>query len=508
MNITFYGGVGEVTGSKHLVEIGGMKILLDCGFHQGHRKEARELNSRLPFDPASIDAVVLSHAHLDHCGMLPLLIKGGYKGKIYSTPATKDVTEWILKDAAHIQMQDAAHLARHGSQGAHLAEPLYTIDDIPRVIERFEGVPYVRDTGVWYQLGKNVKLKFYDAGHILGSAVIVLEASRSIRHSEPFGPAQDKLYEESPTNVGDRSGVRQRSFGYAQDDNRIERLVFTGDLGRDGAPLIPDPEYVHEEAEVLLIESTYGGRVHQDFAAAKERLKTLVRETIQKRGKLIIPAFALGRTQELVYLLHQLTDAGEIPRIPTFVDSPLAGHVTDVFRAHTDNFDQETWKEFGKKDDAPLAFRNLTYTESVEESRRLNTMPGPLIIIASSGMCEGGRILHHLRNNIENPHAILLFTGFQAANTLGRRIIEGEKRVRVYDEFFEMKARVEKLNELSAHADRNELLKYAEHIKGLRHVFLVHGEKAQAAGFKSLLEEKHSEWQVSIPERGQVFEGK
>ena len=465
MKITFYGGVGEVTGSKHLVEIGGMKILLDCGFHQGHRKEARELNSSLPFDPASIDAVVLSHAHLDHCGMLPLLIKGGYKGKIYSTPATKDVTEWILKDAAHIQMQDAAHLTRHGSQGAHLAEPLYTIDDIPRVIERFESVPYVRDTGAWCELGKNVKLKLYDAGHILGSAVVVLEALK--------------------------------------DRFTHERVVFTGDLGRDGAPLIPDPEYVHEEAGVLLMESTYGGRVHQDFAAAKERLKTLVRETIQKKGKLIIPAFALGRTQEIVYLLHQLTDAGDIPRIPTFVDSPLAGHVTDVFRTHTDNFDQETWKEFGEKNDAPLAFRNLTYTESVEESRQLNTMPGPLIVIASSGMCEGGRILHHLRNNIENPNSIILFTGFQAANTLGRRIIEGEKRVRVYDEFFEVKARIEKLNELSAHADRNELLKYAEHVKGLKQVFLVHGEETQAAGLKSFMEQRHPEWQVRIPERGE-----
>lgn len=465
MKITFYGGAGGVTGSKHLVEMGGARILLDCGFFQGHRKEARELNARLPFDPVSIDAVILSHAHLDHCGMLPQLVKGGFRGSIFATAATRDVAEWIMKDAAHVQMQDMAHLQRQQSQGTSLAEPLYSFDDIEQTMARFVEVPYARNTGEWLDLMPGGRFKLYDAGHILGSAVTVLEAPVDRAHNEC--------------------------------------LVYTGDLGRRGAPLIPDPEYVHEPADALLLESTYGDRVHADFARAKERLKHIILETLAKQGKLVVPAFALGRTQELLYLLHRLTDEKEIPRIPIFVDSPLADRITEVYKNHTDDFDNETWNEFGARGDEPLVFRNLTLVKTVEESKRLNDMSGPFIVIAGSGMCEHGRIQHHLTRAISDPRNTLLITGFQAVDTLGRRLVEGERKVRIYDGFYDVRARIEKLNELSAHADRDELLDYAEHVKGVKNIFLVHGEHAQAAGLKNLFHERHPDWQVRIPERGE-----
>jgi metallo-beta-lactamase family protein len=434
--------------------------------------------------------------------MLPLLVKQGFKGNIYSTPATRDVTEWILKDSAHIQMQDAEYLQRHQSPGVALAQPLYTLDDIPPVMEQFIEVPYVRNSGEWFALRQSfvsaqddiaqgdkalngIRLKLYDAGHILGSAVVVLEAPAMVRQG--FVSAQPDI-------------------AHHNNGSELECLVFTGDLGRNGAPLLPDPEYAHEEADVLLMESTYGGRKHMDFSGAKERLKGFVQEIVKSRGKLIMPAFALGRTQEIVYLLHELTDEGAIPRIPTFVDSPLADNITGVFQKHTADFDVESWKQFGAKDEDPLQFSNLLYTRSVEESKRLNSMPGPVIIISASGMCENGRIQHHLRNGIGDPRNIILITGYQAMHTLGRKLVEGEKKIRIYDDWFEVKARIEKLNELSAHADGPELLKYAEHVKGLKHVFLVHGEYQQAAGLKTLINKKHPAWSVSIPERGETVE--
>lgn len=516
MHITFYGGAGEVTGSKHVVEMGGTRILLDCGFFQGHRREARELNSVLPFDPQTIHAVVLSHAHLDHCGMLPLLVKKGFKGNIYATPATRDVAEWILKDAAHIQMQDAEYLQRHRSPGVSFAQPLYTLDDIPPVMAQFVAVPYVRNSGEWFEISGSigekrtpssdgvsrtgVRLKLYDAGHILGSSVVVLEAQNCHSGANPAA-AGEAIESEDP--IGRFAPSRMTG---GEDGKKIERLVFTGDLGRNGAPLLPDPEYVHEEACLLLTESTYGARKHEDFSRAKERLKGFVEDIVKTKGKLIMPAFALGRTQEIVYLLHELTDEGAIPRVPIFVDSPLADHITSVFQKHTDDFDMETWTRFGARDDDPLTFRNLLYTKSVEESRRLNEMKGPLIVISASGMCENGRIQHHLRNAIHDPRNIILITGYQAMHTLGRKLLEGEKRIRIYDDWFDVKAKIEKLNELSAHADGEELLKYAERVKGLKRIFLVHGEHNQAASLKTLFNNRHPEWHVTIPARAQTID--
>jgi len=455
-----------VTGSKHLIEVGDNKILLDCGTFQGHRQETRELNSKLPFDAKAITAVVISHGHLDHCGSLPLLIRDGYEGRIYSTDATKDVAEWILKDAAHIQQMDADYMNRHRIKGPELAEPLFTQKDVDEVMARFIEVPYVRFSQEWFHLAPGVSVKFYDAGHILGSAVIVLQFEQN---------------------------------------GQTERLAFTGDLGRVGTPLLPDPEPITDKVENLLMESTYGNRVHRSIPEAVETLRDVVNQTYKRGGKIIVPTFALGRTQELIYVLHQLTDKKLIPRMPIYVDSPLATNLTNVFTRHPETYDEEAWKDFGKKGDLPLAFRNLTYTVSREESKALNTKPGPFMVLSASGMCEAGRILHHLINGLEDERNLILITGFQAQNTLGRRLVEGHKAVKIFRQKFSVKAQVEVINEFSAHADAPALKKYAETIPGLRHIFLVHGEGSQAEAFKKLVSQDHADWQIDIPQINQSF---
>ncbi len=467
MKITFHGGVGGVTGAKHLVEAAGRKILLDCGVFQGRRKQTRQLNSQLPFKPEEIDAVVLSHGHLDHCGSLPLLIKGGFEGRIYATAATRDVAAWILKDAAHIQQMDADYMNRHKIRGTELAEPLFDQHDVDEVMARFIEVPYVRLSGEWFQIAPGIKLKLYDAGHILGSSVMVLEF---------------------------------------REGDKLDRLAYTGDLGRAGTPLLPDPEFIRDEVETILMESTYGNRRHNSLTEAVERLTGLVNEVHARGGKIIVPTFALGRTQELVYVLHQLTDQKKIPRLEIFVDSPLATNLTEVFTRHPETYDEESWKDFGKKGDLPLAFRNLTYTESRDESKALNSKTGSFMVLSASGMCEAGRILHHLINSIENENNLILITGFQAQHTLGRRLVEGEKMVRIFGKKYRVRAQVEVLNEFSAHADAADLKNYAEQTPGLKRVFLVHGEPTQAQALQQELLKDHSDWQVKVPDIGHSFQ--
>jgi metallo-beta-lactamase family protein len=467
MKITFYGGAGGVTGSKHLIETETNKILLDCGLFQGHRKEARQLNSNLPFDAKSIDAVVLSHGHLDHCGNLPLLVKQGFEGRIYATEATRDVAAWILRDAAHIQAMDVAYMNRHRIAGAELAEPLFDQTDVDEVIARFIEVSYVRLSQDWFHIAPHIKIKLYDAGHILGSAAIVLEIMNGNQH---------------------------------------ERLAYTGDLGRVGTPLLPDPEFIRDHVPTLLMESTYGNRIHRPVSEAVDRLQEIVKRVYERNGKIIVPAFALGRTQELVYVLHQLTNQGKIPKIDIFVDSPLATHLTEVFTRHPETYDEEAWADFGKKGDLPLAFKNLTYTESQEESKALNKRPGPFMVISASGMCEAGRILHHLINNVEDERNVILITGFQAQNTLGRRLVEGDKNIRIFGQRYNVKAEVEVLNEFSAHADAPALQHYAEQIKDLKRVFLVHGETSQAEAFKTQLSNQHPQWSVEVPALGNSYQ--
>lgn len=463
MKFTSYGGAGGVTGSKHLIEVGDYRVLFDCGQFQGHRREARARNSALPFDPARINAVVLSHGHLDHCGMLPLLVRGGYQGKIYATPATRDVTEWILKDAAHIQAQDADYMNRHRVPGAAEAQPLFTDQDVAATMARFTPVPYVRDSREWFTIAPNVHLKLYDAGHILGSAVTVLEG---------------------------------------REQGEVVRVAYTGDLGRCSTPILPDPEYICDQVPLLLMESTYGDRRHSSMAEARLRLAAIIKRVYDRGGKIIVPSFALGRTQEFIYVLHQLTDVGRLPRIPIYVDSPLANNITDVMVRHPETYDAESWQEFGSRGELPLAFRNLSLVRTTDESKALNRAPGPFMVISASGMCEAGRILHHLASGLGDPRNVVMITGFQAQHTLGRRLVEGVRMVRIFGQPYEVKAEVEVLNEFSAHADADELLRYAEHVPGLTEVRLVHGEPTQSAALKASLMSAHPDWQVALQKYG------
>lgn len=466
MHITFHGAAGGVTGSKHIIEHEGTRILLDCGFFQGKRSESRKLNSGFDFDPATIDAVVLSHAHLDHCGMLPLLVKHGYKGKIYTTPATKDVTKFMLMDSAHIQESDYKYLkkkkvARHEK----LSKPLYTSEDIPPVLRKFVLHEYERNGGGWIDIAPKVRLKFYDAGHILGSAVSVLE----------FTKGGKKMH-----------------------------VMFTGDLGRKNAPLLYDPRYVKEKVQVVIAESTYGNRVHGNIEEAHQKIIDIVDDVIQKKGKLIIPAFSLGRTQEIVYVLHHLTDTGRIPRLPIYVDSPLATRVTSVFKKYRKDYDVESKLDFPRGGDVPLMFRNLKYTQHVDESKDLNFKKGPFAVISASGMAEGGRVLHHLKNSLRSANNTVLFTGYQAYNTLGRRILEGQSPVRIYGRQYKVNANIAVVNELSAHADSNEMVEYITKPKGLQRVFLVHGETDSAIKLRTKLKKNAAQnFDVTIPVRGQ-----
>lgn len=457
-----------MTGSKHLVEIGDMRLLLECGLFQGHRLEARQQNAKLPFDPAEIDAVVLSHAHADHSGMLPVLVRDGFEGNIYATSATRDVAEWIMRDSASIQVSDIEYLLEHGVDlPRELSEPLYTVDDVPAVMRQFLVVPYSREVGgAWTSLSEKVRLKFYDAGHILGSSIVVLEA---------------------------------------EEEGVLHRLVFSGDLGRKNTPILRDPEKVLEEVQVALVESTYGGRKHKTIEDAAEELINIIQKAIAQKGKIIVPAFSLGRTQELVYLLHELTDKGKIPRIPVYVDSPLAGNLTEVFKQHPEDYDEQTQAEFGSRGEAPLAFRNLTYVQSVAHSKQLNIAPGPMMIITASGMCEGGRVLHHLKHSLGYSNNIVLITGYQAEHTLGRRLVEGDREVLIHDERVRVKAEIRILNELSAHADRDELLDFIKSLKGAKHCFLVHGELSQAQKLKETLHYELPKLNVIIPKYREQF---
>lgn len=464
MNLTFYGGAGAVTGSKHLLEVEGKRILLDCGTFQG-LPDIRERNRALPFPPESINAVVISHAHLDHIGMLPILVKRGFTGKIFSTLATRDVAHYMLRDAATIEEQDAAYRAKHRFGAPDDRVPLFTIDDIPAVMDRFEVVPYARQDRRWHMVLPGIGLKFYDAGHILGSAVTVIEA---------------------------------------QDADEIKRLAYSGDVGPSGMPLLHDPEVPLEEVSTLLLESTYGGRRHQPLSAAVARLAETINAVVARQGKMIVPSFSLGRTQVLVYLIHKLTDEGKIPRLPIFVDSPLATNVTEVYRQHRQDYDVETAVDFGSDTAGPLAFRNLSYIKAIEESKRLNVTPGPFMVIAGSGMMAGGRVVHHLRHTLSDPRNAILITGYQAEGTVGRRLVEGADTVELYGDRIPINAEVAVFNEFSAHADGLQLNVYANMIKGLKRVYLVHGERSQAEALHEQLVHAHPTWEVAVSQEGQT----
>jgi metallo-beta-lactamase family protein len=459
LRLTFHGAAGQVTGSMHLVEAAGARILLDAGLFQGRRAEAHAQNANLPIDPRRLDAVILSHAHIDHSGRLPLLVNRGFHGPIYATAASRDLCAVMLADAAHIQEKDAEFLARRGKAGPE-SEPLYTIADAVAVQDLIVGLPYRRV----HHLRKHLAFEFTDAGHILGSA------SMDLRLTEPTG----------------------------------HRLVFSGDIGRAGLPIIRDPDPPAGPVDTLIIESTYGNREHESAGDAEERLGELVRQVAGRGGKVLIPAFAVGRTQELIYSLHRLFRTGKIPGLPIFVDSPLAVDATQVFRLHPDLFDRG--EQMIEKTTALFDFPLVQYVRDVQDSKKLNTLNGPAVIIAASGMAESGRILHHLANRIGDHKTMVLFVGFQGENTLGRRIQEGQKAVKILGEQYQVRAQVETIGGYSAHADRNELRDWIRKLGGpIRRAFVVHGEAEPALAMAQILREEGVR-QVQIPKQGESFE--
>lgn len=460
-NVTFFGAAGAVTGSRHLVEVVGKRILLDCGTFQG-LPDVHSRNRSFAFAPDSIDAVIISHAHIDHCGMLPLLVKRGFSGPIYATPATRDLIQFMLTDAAGIETQDAEYRQHHHLGAPDDRVPLFTPEDVPAVMSQCVAVPYARNSHAWQEVVPGVQVKLYDAGHILGSAVTVLTWEGG-------------------------------------------SLAYTGDLGPQELPLLRQPEIPQEQVANLLLEATYGDRTHAPLAAAIEQLKQAIQTVCERGGKMIVPSFSLGRTQSIVYIIHKLTDEGAIPRFPIYVDSPLATDITDIYRAHQQDYDAETLQDFGVNH-WPLAFRNLRYTRSVEESKQLNDMRGPAMIISASGMMTGGRVVHHLRHGISDPNNAIFVTGYQAHGTLGRQLVEGAKRVELYGEMFDVKAQLYIFNELSAHADGPQLAAWAGKLSGIKNVALVHSEPNQADGLRLRLEQAHPDWHVLRPSEGDTME--
>ncbi len=436
MRIFFAGAARNVTGSQHLLEFNGTRLLLDCGLYQGRRRESNERNRQLPFDPRQVDAMILSHAHIDHSGNIPTLVKQGYRGGILCTPATRDLCSVMLRDAAHIQEADAEFLNRkHADQPEERVIPLYDEADVLKALRQFRSLDYHQPTPVL----PGVTCTFLDAGHVLGSAIVQLDIDL----------APDRL-----------------------------RLVFSGDLGRRNMAILRDPE-IPEPPDVLILESTYGDRLHAPMAGMEAQLAEVINRTVARKGKILVPSFSLERTQEFVYALHRLTLRKAIPVIPIYVDSPLSVRITEIFKLHPECFDDETLAFMRQKGD-PFGFENLTYLSNVEDSKALNNREGPMIIMAASGMCEAGRILHHLRNGVEDARNTILIIGFQAKNTLGRKLVDREPVVRIFGVERSLEAEVVVMDAFSAHADRDDLLDFVGRCRSsLRRLFLVHGEEEQ-----------------------------
>ncbi len=464
MRITFWGAAQTVTGSMHQVDAAGHRVLLDCGLFQGRRKEAFERNRCCAVPPPSVEAVLLSHAHIDHSGNLPSLVRHGFNGPIYTSPATADLCQAMLRDSAHLHERDAEFLNRRARRRKSVLaqledapiEPLYTMEDAEKTLPLFRAViphsPKEVLPGITYQTA--------NAGHMLGSTHMRVSDGKT-------------------------------------------RLVFSGDVGRVGLPIIADPE-PPLDCDYLILESTYGDRLHKEPENVKQKLASVIGRTAARGGRVVVPAFAVGRTQQLVVLLHELMNEQKLPNIPIFVDSPLAVNTTEVFRRHTDLYDQETrvFLEDGKD---PFGFKRLIYIREVEQSKALNDLNGPFVVISASGMCEGGRILHHLKNSIGDPRNTVLITGYQAENTLGRKLVEKLPQVPIFGDLYSRRAEVEIINELSGHADQHELLNWIAPVaKNLKRIFLVHGELPAQRALKRAIEERFGT-KVEIPVRGQSY---
>lgn len=464
MKIKFIGATESVTGSKHLLLTEkGRQVLLDCGLYQGMGKATDELNRHLGLDAAKIDAVILSHGHVDHCGNLPTLVKQGFNGKIYCTPATFDVCSILLLDSAHIHESDVAFInKRRRKNGEPAIKPLYTVHDAEKCLKHFKTIPFNTD----FYINDEISFRFSENGHIIGSAAV---------------------------NVT------------AHENGKITKLNFTGDIGRYSDPLLKAPA-AFPQADYIICESTYGNRLHEPLGDSESKLLEVLRSTcVGNHGKLIIPAFSLGRTQEILYLFDKLKNKALLPDVKIFVDSPLSAKATTVVRKHLESFNEEL-RTYLKKDADPFGFENLHYVQDVEESKAINTLNEPCVIISASGMADAGRVKHHIANNVGGAQNTILLTGYCAQNTLGAKLMRGDKRVHIYGEYFDVKARIESILSLSAHADYSEIVRYlsCQDKKQVKKIFLVHGENEAKVSLKDkLITEGYRD--VSIPLKGESF---
>lgn len=460
MQIQFCGAARSVTGTQHLLNINGKRLLLDCGLYQGRRDESYQRNQQFLFDPASVDAMILSHAHIDHSGNIPNLVKSGFDGNIFCTGPTMSLCNVMLQDSALIQERDAQFLnKRLVKKGEMPRQPLYTITDAQRCMNNFVSINYNRP----FDPVPGVRATLLNAGHILGSAMLKLDIT---------------------------------------EDGRTIKIGFTGDLGRVNLPIIEDPDQI-TEVDYLISECTYGNRLHDPIEEIQEKLTTTIEHAVKENGKIIIPAFSVERTQEIIYHLNLLYEKKKVPAMPIFVDSPMAVNVTEVFKVYPNYYDEEA-KKLLDGGDNPFSFDNLKYIRKLDESKNLNYYNKPCIIISASGMCEAGRILHHLANNIENPATTILVVGYMAENTLGRKIIDGAEKVRILGEEYAVRARVVKINSFSGHADQKDLLKFLQKVGRSTQIYLVHGEDSQLLPFAELLRSDGFE-SVLAPKMGEMF---
>ena len=481
MGIKFYslGAAEEVTGSKHVFEINGRQFMVDCGAFQGKRKVSDEKNRDFDIAADKLEAVILTHGHYDHCGLLPVLTKKGFNGNIYATPATRDIANLVMMDSARIQAHDAEFLAKQASKKGDKFtwKPLFDEEDCIKTANQIVCLSYNRKM----YIAPDVQLELFDAGHILGSSL----ASITIK--------------------GWNHGLNV-PYMHSTGDNET-RILFTGDLGRKEKPIIRPPATNIPAPDYIVMESTYGNRKHEDKAFALKELERVVRDACAKKGKIIIPSFAIERAQELVFYLHLLTDQKKIPVVPIYVDSPMASNATSVFRVHPECYDESVNEAFLKHHKNPFGFGSLSYTNSVEESKALNKKEGPMIIISADGMCEAGRVLYHLANEIGNERNTILIVGYMSENTLGRKIRDGAKEVNILGDMYHVNAKVEQINEFSAHADYEEMTEWLNTIdtSRLKNIFMVHGEKDAQEFFTNYLHE-HGYPNVTVVKYGEVYD--
>lgn len=539
MSVTLYslGAAQEVTGSKHIFEINGRSFMIDCGAFQGKRAEADSKNRNFDIAVDKIEAVILTHAHYDHCGLLPVLTKKGFDGNVYATPATRDLANLIMMDSARIQARDAEYLRKQAAKKGEKFNwtPMFDEKDCVKAANQIVTLSYNRKM----YIAPDVELEYYDAGHILGSAMayVTIKGQRAAtadekkaedddaKHRTPlwnklFGwktaPAERAAESDRRARSDRRKASSEEQTEYEGDERRSGkdrregndeiRILYTGDLGRKDKPIVRDPATNVPPPDYVFIESTYGNRRHEETDIAMDELEKIVLRAIDKKGKIIIPSFAIERTQELVYYLHLLVDQHRIPDIPIYVDSPMAVNATGIFQVHPECYDEKVHEAFLQHHKNPFGFGSLSFITSVDESKLLNKKAGPMIIISADGMCEAGRVLHHLANNIGDPRNTILIVGYMAENTLGRKIRDGAKEVPIMGDWYHVNADVEQINAFSAHADYVECTEWLDSIdkSRLKRIFMVHGEKDAQEYFLKYLND-HGYKDVTVVKYGETY---